>query len=472
MHCLVPLVGEHILGFGARTAGDHSNLSPNYRSLLIWVIYPLVDLRAFTEAEALIDKPWTRTSLDSFLRRFGPLKYSRLDSDTSGEWLRAAEPWYISAARFARVLPKNAHQRLDMGGQVYLQQATSARLFSDAVLNARLEIVLRIDGPPNIKPTDALLSDILETEVEVRKSRPGKRAPARSRVKLKSLGGEFLRAYRRARESKPQSDVAGNGDEGDDIRLLDPIVLVLTAPDIALRKPRVGWRKEVRTGYQNFRVLVVTPSANPAASRSVRRSLVRLYFVTQAIQVAVKEMEDRGDVEVGDKAAQRLTSLLQQTHDGVEHWKRHIEMPLPLTWTIDELGALAERLANRLKTGGASILPQLRRISETTELAARPLLDNSQIELVHGALVQALVGRGALVAGLDPEIIGSLPVIPAPSEQYWSDLKLLNRRYRRDGVEPLLLYLRSATALMAGEADHKAKLVKVRIDLEHILAQR
>lgn len=76
------------------------------------------------------------------------------------------------------------------------------------------------------------------------------------------------------------------------------------------------------------------------------------------------------------------------------------------------------------------------------------LPDDLLFELQTAVINAGLVGsRGALLAGLDPTFVASLPGAPNPAAQLRTDLVELNRAVLADGTRPIRVWLRNADQL-------------------------
>jgi len=104
--------------------------------LLVWAIFPLVDLKPLRiPAADRVSKPWRLVSQQHFLRCFGAQKLRRppkAPQTELGRYYSASESWYFSARRFARLA--------DPVGKS-ISQPVPGRLYADGIVAARLEFV-------------------------------------------------------------------------------------------------------------------------------------------------------------------------------------------------------------------------------------------------------------------------------------------------------------------------------------------
>jgi hypothetical protein len=85
-------------------------------------------------------------------------------------------------------------------------------------------------------------------------------------------------------------------------------------------------------------------------------------------------------------------------------------------------------------------------------IASEPpmLLSHEQISRLYRAIVGVGLDRDGLLAGVDPRVVASLPILRRPDEQIMSDLTRMNRVGRlSDGVVPLLEVVQTAYQLTA-----------------------
>lgn len=378
--------------------------------ILIWVILPLADLRSVLEpANELIDGPWTATSQNKFLRRFGALRYSKDDGGSGAvpAWLRATEGWYIAAGRFARILPKApADATADVGQGCGVVQAIGCRLFADAVLNARLEIVLRVTTPDDVEiDMTKLLKAVAELDVEVRQSRPGKRAPARTTVKLAGLGGYFQRAYALARLSGSTSSTARTQLDAatkagpNPLRLvkrLDPLLVVYQLAPAATPFTQIRWLAPVVTGKANFRALSVQPGSadvDTAPVRAIRRTFVRLHCMTEAMERLVGALPD-GDGSIDLAKLRRLEALVQQAEAGSNALRARPEQPFAaLDVAAERFATAANALGDSLGQYAGTPASRILRDVQQRWAAGAPLLPEADRALIEEILLASAPGR-------------------------------------------------------------------------------
>ena len=63
--------------------------------IFVWAVFPLADLRTLIEPGApLVMRPWEDASQDRFLRRFGPVHYSK--DDRSAGAVPVARHWSMT----------------------------------------------------------------------------------------------------------------------------------------------------------------------------------------------------------------------------------------------------------------------------------------------------------------------------------------------------------------------------------------
>ncbi len=108
------------------------------------------------------------------------------------------------------------------------------------------------------------------------------------------------------------------------------------------------------------------------------------------------------------------------------------------------------RVIQATRTALAQALAQGHDASTARRVAGRPQLDQALIHRVHEAALSAdLAGkRGALLGGIDPSLVASLPYGSGPASQLLMDLHELNRIVLlADGTRPLEIWLRNAASL-------------------------
>lgn len=108
------------------------------------------------------------------------------------------------------------------------------------------------------------------------------------------------------------------------------------------------------------------------------------------------------------------------------------------------------RVLQTTRTALAQALTQSHDASTARRVAGKSQLDQDLLHRVHEAALSAdLAGkRGALLGGIDPSLVASLPYGSGPASQLLMDLHELNRIVLlADGTRPLEIWLRNATSL-------------------------
>src|SRR5262245_7856034 len=81
-------------------------------------------------------------------------------------------------------------------------------------------------------------------------------------------------------------------------------------------------------------------------------------------------------------------------------------------------------------------------------MARRPQLPIEAIIQLHGMIIDLRLDRAALLSGLSPAFVASMPSCPTVAGQVLADLHTLNDTpYLNNGSDPLLRYLYNASTL-------------------------
>jgi hypothetical protein len=428
----------------------------------IWVIFPLVDLRPVLKpTRRLVVRPWQDRSIENYLRGFGRVCYRK--NDVGGgvllSWLRANEAWYFSGRHFARILPKEPRRvRAKLPGGWEVRQPIPARLFADAVLSARLEIVLEATPPGEELPDASLLREVAGLAVEVRRRQPGRRAPAREVAEMHDLKRHFRTSYARARLIKPELAARDQPEMLELLRPIDPLIVVLTRPRDAPELVKGRWLDTVQAPSASFRVLLlVAHEGEQATARALRRTFVRLYCLTEAMRQLRQRLSGPAALELTDDAPDQLEPLVQQAQDGTLALRDRPGGSLgALETSVEQFRIEAEELAKLLVRPEQQ--PLVKRLTSFSEEWSRGaiMLPEELIEDVYtlGIGLELYDQRDVLLAPFPDEIRAALERKSRPNEQLYLDILSLSRLAGPDGRPLLARWLRTAALLhVAREAE-------------------
>ena len=434
--------------------------------LFVWAIFPLADLRGILDpSRSLVMRPWSDTSQDRFLRRFGPVRYSKEDRSQGSVpgWLRSTESWYITANRFARLLPKGPKDPpADCGQGCVAWQATAPRLFADSILNARLELVVQVSQRTKGKlDLSGLLGQLANLDIEVRRSRSGVRAPEREVVKLAALGQRFRDAYAKARA--PIANAAARADS-DLVKALEPLFVVYDPKLAPSPFTELQWLPEIRTGKASFRALSIRPGQvdeDTAPIRIIRRTFVRLHCMTGALQSLTGALsEQSAAAAINSTMVRRLESLVQAAEAGSDALRARPEQAMGALSVVGErFGAATSGLALRLITLNGTPPTQVMTGLAGRQAAQEPLLLDEELREIYELMIEfgLFKRKDRLLTGLANALIAKLKVYEEPAQQLWVDLNSLNQMNSSDTMFPLSIYLKNATDALAGIPDRAQK---------------
>jgi hypothetical protein len=236
------------------------------------------------------------------------------------------------------------------------------------------------------------VQDLLETPVELRTSRPGKRSPERQTARLEGVGAHFRRAWFAATTPEPLRKQALLGPAAEARvqldaarRLIQPVppVIVLVLPPSVLGNNGHLMADQahvaiVRTGTDQFKTLILIAGqgaryATPML-RLARRAFLRLHCETLAVRRLKLEWRKRPPASPPDRDRLRaLGNLADRLYDSSRAVTAPDGRPLPfLGEASEDIALAAEDLADLLEEHDGDAGRKYRR------LAAR-ILDNAKV---------------------------------------------------------------------------------------------
>ena len=243
--------------------------------LLVWAIFPLVDLKPLTMPAAdRVSTPWLVVSQKHFLRCFGAQRLRRPPTTPQtelGRYTQASESWYFSARRFARLA--------DPRGNL-ISQPIAGRLYADGIVSARLEFVFRVARGDN-SLRECLHQLIAVTMLLPMRDDDGLLSKTSPQHPLSEIIGTLREKFtvasvKKVRRQSVVTALAAGGSARKEalavVRDIDPLLIVHGGTEVG--QP-LSWGPDITAGNSRFRTLLVEPLLDPARDGSLRRAFVR-----------------------------------------------------------------------------------------------------------------------------------------------------------------------------------------------------
>lgn len=253
------------------------------------------------------------------------------------------------------------------------------------------------------------------------------------------------------------------GRAGDALRIVDQQLAAGRAVPIEMRQRLAVLRARAlamlgRTGeaITELDALLATEGLSPAVELDALLERGRLALMAE-------------DASGAEERFWRALSLAEQVGSAEDGIRARIGLGEAAMWRgntgdsrrlLNDAAVGAEKLHDEdllraARDALARVYEQSRDTSTARRMSAELQLDPDLLERIREAAISAGLAyeRGALLAGLSPSLVASLPYAPTPGEQLRSDLSAMNRAPRlRDGERPLVIWLKNAAALAAHRA--------------------